>query len=211
MSIVIALIIDALVCSVLAANLAEKKGYSSGAWGACGFFFGILGLIAAAGLPIKADLYLRERELTKVCPSCAEVIKLEAQTCKYCGQTFNNEAVIAELSDTLFDKSFEIRQHASFALLSIGTITALSAVLERSDYPDKLSAISALTEIHDGPAITTLIHGLWNKSIRKKVSSALVKIGNPAIPFLEKAVNGEGGELIRKYAENIIKDIKMGK
>ena len=41
--IIIAVIIDAIVCAGLAAHIAEEKGYSSGAWGACGFFFGILG------------------------------------------------------------------------------------------------------------------------------------------------------------------------
>ena len=45
------LLVQAFVCGALSANLADKKGYSSGAWFAAGFFLGVLGLIAAAGLP----------------------------------------------------------------------------------------------------------------------------------------------------------------
>jgi HEAT repeat protein len=203
---VIVIIIDALVCAGLAANIAEKKGYSSGAWGACGLFFGVLGLIAAAGLP-KRDMRERSPKLTKVCPICAETIKLEAQVCKHCGQAFDEEDIISRLGDTLFDRSFETRHHAVTALLNIGTISALSTVLKRADYHDRLSAISVLAELQDGSAITALTHGLWDKSIRKEVSSTLVKIGSPALPILEKAIRSEGGELIRKYAERIIRDI----
>lgn len=42
---------QAFICGALSSNLADKKGYSTGAWFAAGFFLGIFGLIAAAGLP----------------------------------------------------------------------------------------------------------------------------------------------------------------
>ena len=53
----------ALICGGLSADLADKKGYSVGAYFACGFFFGILGLIGAAGLPpsrLQAERDARE-------------------------------------------------------------------------------------------------------------------------------------------------------
>ena len=47
----IAAFVYAVICGGLSADLADKKGYSVGAYFAIGFFFGVLGLIAAAGLP----------------------------------------------------------------------------------------------------------------------------------------------------------------
>ena len=59
------LLAQALACAALSSNLADKKGYSTGAWFAAGFFLGILGLIAAAGLPpsrLQAEKDPRVRE-----------------------------------------------------------------------------------------------------------------------------------------------------
>ena len=47
----IAAFVYAFICGGLSADLADKKGYSVGAYFAVGFFFGLFGLIAAAGLP----------------------------------------------------------------------------------------------------------------------------------------------------------------
>lgn len=59
----IIVIVSAAVCGGLACNLGIKKGYSGPPWFFCGFFFGPLGLIAAAGLPIN-----KERGLPKFPP-----------------------------------------------------------------------------------------------------------------------------------------------
>ena len=50
---IVVLIVHALVCACLSTNLAQKKGHSEAAWFCCGFFLGLLGLIAAAGLPTR--------------------------------------------------------------------------------------------------------------------------------------------------------------
>ena len=58
-------LVQAFICGGLSTNLAEKKGYGTGAWFAAGFFFGIFGLIAAAGLPpsrLQAERDAREYE-----------------------------------------------------------------------------------------------------------------------------------------------------
>jgi hypothetical protein len=44
-----------IICGVFCMTLAENKGYGVGVWFLSGFFFGILALIAAAGLPLKRD------------------------------------------------------------------------------------------------------------------------------------------------------------
>lgn len=61
---VIALVaFQALACGGLSANLASKKGYESGVWFAAGFFLGVFGLIAAAGLPVRLGA---ERDLAEL-------------------------------------------------------------------------------------------------------------------------------------------------
>ena len=60
------LLAQAIACAALSSNLADKKGYSTGAWFAAGFFLGIFGLIAAAGLPSsRLQAERNSRELDK--------------------------------------------------------------------------------------------------------------------------------------------------
>ena len=55
------LIVIALITACLASSIAEDKGHSGTAWGLCGFLFGPLGLIAAAGLSDrKLRKYIRQ-------------------------------------------------------------------------------------------------------------------------------------------------------
>ena len=44
-------VVQAFICAALSSFLASEKGYGGGAWAAIGFFLGVLGLVAAAGLP----------------------------------------------------------------------------------------------------------------------------------------------------------------
>ncbi len=297
--VILIVILQAIICAALASNLAEKKGYSSGAWGVCGFFFGILGLIAAAGLPSRGDLYQRGTILVKICPTCAEPIKIEAQVCKYCGQKFSKEEIISELGIAIeknansrlqavkilaklqdeiaipylekalsYESDYETRSKATKALLDIGTIAALIGVLkkgeyvhqeeavkilkeradpssipgllsiiegdfstkaeaaeiigfigdrsttpalinllEKGDYDAKRAAISALARIQDESTIPALISALADRNMRDKATAALIKIGNPSIPYLEEAIKREG-KSIRKVIDRIITEIK---
>jgi len=87
------IVLQAIICGILSGSLAEEKGHRSGSWFATGFFFGIFGLIAAAGLPTKTIIDSAS-SLLKKCPDCAELIRKEALVCKYCGHSYmqNNEA-----------------------------------------------------------------------------------------------------------------------
>jgi len=96
-TIIIIGIVGWLASGGLAAFVADQKGYSSGSWFACGFLFGIFGLIAAAGLPAKGGLKDRDSVLSKECPLCAETLKLQARVCKYCGHEFDMKSIISEL------------------------------------------------------------------------------------------------------------------
>ena len=78
-------------------SLADHKGHSSGAWFAAGFFFGVFGLIAAAGLP-DIPAAVATNLLNKKCPDCAETIRVESYVCKFCGKKFSKDQVLIEVA-----------------------------------------------------------------------------------------------------------------
>ena len=96
---IILIIAQALISAFLSMDVAEKKGYSSGSWFAVGFFFGIFGLIAAAGLPV--NIRGSKNELLKTCPDCAELIKMKANVCRYCGKKFDRSETESMIVDHL--------------------------------------------------------------------------------------------------------------
>ena len=54
-TLMVAVVIDAVICAVLSSSLARRKGYDTAAWGVLGFLLGPLGLITAAGLPLESE------------------------------------------------------------------------------------------------------------------------------------------------------------
>ena len=80
--------VQLVVCAYFTSFVAAQKGYSSVNWFISGILFGLIALIAAAGLPKRPLL----SKFTKKCPQCGEVIDGHARPlqyqCKYCGQKF---------------------------------------------------------------------------------------------------------------------------
>ncbi len=68
-----------IVFGVIAAVIAYSKGRNSLGWFVAGMFVGPFALVVAFLHPVR-----REGMYTS-CPSCCEVIREEAGTCRYCG------------------------------------------------------------------------------------------------------------------------------
>ncbi len=129
---VVILIAQALICSGLSGTLAEKKGYSTGAWFAAGFFLGIFGLIAAAGLPVLAR-QSQSDPLTKPCPDCAEPIRQEALVCKHCARRFDKKDILASILSSLEDKSIHGKLRALDSLQTYKDEVVFTAILNTFD------------------------------------------------------------------------------
>ena len=75
---VVLIFVYAFVCGMVGMGIGRGKGRErSGFW--WGFLLGIVGIIIVAILPPLAE------GQRKPCPACAELVLVEANTCRYCG------------------------------------------------------------------------------------------------------------------------------
>ena len=72
------------VCSALSFKLAEVKGHDKGEWALFGFVFGLLGLLAAVGLP---DHHNAPDASTEPCPACGGTLAKGYRKCRYCSES----------------------------------------------------------------------------------------------------------------------------
>lgn len=84
-----AILVSLCITGFLAAYIAKEKEYPYGTWFAIGFFLGLFGLIAAAGLPVKN--ISQRGEVMKECPECMEFVKEKAIKCRFCGYLFTTK------------------------------------------------------------------------------------------------------------------------
>ena len=71
-----------LMLGVMSATIAKSRGRSSLGWFLMGILLGPIGILVTL-LPPKEKF-----GVTKKCPDCAEIIKMEANVCKHCGRKF---------------------------------------------------------------------------------------------------------------------------
>lgn len=87
-----------MICAAVTAVIASSKGRSGFGWFLIGALIGIFGLILVACLPSLKPRAQRWAEPNvaqtpfdrgmKVCPDCAEEVKLDARVCRFCRHDF---------------------------------------------------------------------------------------------------------------------------
>lgn len=88
-----------VACAVACAVIANSKNRNGGGWFVIGLVTGFIGLIVIACLPT-----VKAREAVKVCPKCAEEVKLAAVVCRHCGHDFTPPARKPLPTTPIFDR-----------------------------------------------------------------------------------------------------------
>jgi len=179
------ILLNGIIFGSFCSNLADKKGYSPGTWFAGGFFFGIIALIAIAGLPVKWEEFNNLKE----CPDCREMINIYANVCKYCGYRFTKE----EQQEALQKKIIKAYSETEYTLNDIKNlidlgmtdtlINELLRIFKDNDNNDFISFIQEVSDliIEKGdkkiiPALEDLLKELKNKRVIGIVKNIIEKL-----------------------------------
>jgi len=181
---VLIILLYGIITGAFCSNLAGKKGYSYGTWFAGGFFFGIIALIALAGSPVKGEEFSNLNE----CPDCKEMIKLNANICRYCGHKFTEE----EKEETQ-KKMVETLSQIGYTVDDVKNLIDLGMT-------DTL--INELLEIFKNDS-------LFSINFIKKVSDLIIENGdNRIVPPLKNLLKELKNERIIAIVKNIIEKLK---
>ncbi len=191
----IIIIFQAIICASLSSHLAKQKGHQSTPWGFVGFFFGILGLIAAAGLPLKS--LPEEKQLEMECPDCISTISARASICKYCGREFSQADIFSGLVENLHKGTVQQQIEAMEILNDMNSSSVMPDVLtfiEKATppaYPHEIKPLKlavdysvkhSTQEVHD-KFISILKETTHDPKIELLIN-ALVNMQNPSsIPY----------------------------
>lgn len=97
-----------IICGLIAAGVAEGKGRSTLGWLLLGLLLGpiaLLVILIASPDPRVAERRGLQSLTMRKCPSCAEVIKAEANKCRFCGDAVTAVPVIDKYGREIVERT----------------------------------------------------------------------------------------------------------
>jgi hypothetical protein len=77
-----------ILCGACAVAIARARGRRTLGWGLLGFLLGPIGVVLAYMMPVDTSAIELDQLASgegRRCPRCAEVVRADAQVCRFCG------------------------------------------------------------------------------------------------------------------------------